>query len=255
MTTPPRALLTHWAAELGCPEAYLAQPGTYLVRSSQLALNRLVVTRTELASVLQVSTMLEDRQEKGALLGGDGPLASEPLTAEQLIARLSQPPLSMAWTEAIFCAPAGAVGKAATAATAQSSRHGPASPLARELRGHDAARLRAVIDAAGEREAFLSGIAGTQPPLFGSFEGDALCAVAGCQPRRGGVVGVRVLTAPQYRLRGHGAAAVSAAIVGGLKRDEYALLSVAYGNRPAMRLCQRLGMDQVAVEEGMELVA
>lgn len=252
MTTLPPAMLTHWAAELGCPEVYFAQPGTYLLRSSQVALNRLVVTRTDVVSVVQVSTILEDRQERGALLGEDGMLATEPLTAEQLIERLSQLPLSMAWTEAIFCANMAPVAAAARLPRVFS---GDVAPAARELRGHDAGRVREVVAAASEREAFLSGITTTRPPLFGSLEGDTLCSVAGCQSRKDSVIAVRVLTAPAYRQRGHAAAAVAAAIAGIVEGGGYPVLSVAYSNRAAMRLCRRLGLDQVAVEEGVELIA
>ena len=249
MTAPPLAVLSHWADELGCPPEYLGQPGTYLLRSPRVALNRFVLLRTEVSAILQVSMVLEDRAERGALLGSGGRLAPEALAAEQLIDRLAQLPLSMAWTEAVFCgAGAGQVAERQVAGV-------PTSPAARELRGGDARRVQDLVAAAGEREAFLSGIAGTQPPLYGSFEGDALCAVAGHEPRQGVVAGVRVLTAPARRRRGHGTAAVAATMQGALAQGEYAVLSVAYGNRAGMRLCRRLGLDQVAVEEGMELVA
>ena len=198
----------------------------------------MVVTRTTVSSILQVSSVLEDAEERAPVLGSGGLLAPQLLAAEQLIERLSQLPLSTAWTEAIFCA--------------ETTRE-MAPTSAKELRGGDAALVRQVLAEAGEREAFLSGLAVTAPPLYGSFEAKTLCAVAACEPRSGPIASVRVITAPRFRRRGHAAAAVAALLRETLSAGQLAYLSVAVGNRAGIRLCERLGLPRVAVEEGMEL--
>jgi GNAT superfamily N-acetyltransferase len=241
----PQQVLAHWAAELGCPAEYFARPGTFLVRSAALALNRFQLLRTGASAVLRVSSILEDTRAPTALFGETGQLAPASLSAEQLIERLQALSLTMAWTDAIYCAADGWL----VPEDVQARQH-----HSDVLRGRNAAALRALVSEAGEREAFLSGIAEVEPPLYGSFAGKTLCAVAGCIGRQQPVVGVRVLVDPRHRRQGHGAAVVAALNSAQLALGKVTLLASSVANRGGVGLARTLDMQQVAIEEGMELL-
>ena len=245
MTPAPAELLAHWSAEFDCPAKYLQQPGTFLVRSADLALNRFQLLRTGASAILRVSSILEDGTSQAALLGDPGPLAPAALGAQQLIERLRALPLTMAWTEAIFCCDRSWERPRRVVAGGQ---------RAALLRGQHAMALRTLIADAGEREAFLSGVAEAEPPLYGSFDGNALCAVAGCVDQQTSITSVRVLVDPRQRRAGHGSAAAAALISAQVGAGKLALMATSVSNRGAVRLARSLGMQHVAMEEGMELL-
>jgi GNAT superfamily N-acetyltransferase len=218
----------YWSRFLGVPCETLRTPGVVVAPHVGLAGWRgtWIFVRAESVVISAPPERLDELRASAA----DWP-KSGPLDAQAAAARLGARP------EAV-------VGPSFQGWLAP-ERFAGGAKLARRLAASDRAALRAFREACAADDWAHGGVAETAQ-LFGTFEGDELVAVAGLRDRGAGACDPGVVTHPSQRRRGHGYAAVSAAVGEALARGQVVLYQTLLANRPALRIAERLGFEPFA---------
>jgi GNAT superfamily N-acetyltransferase len=237
-TVSLQAVVAFWAAQLGCSEAQLAQPGTTVVRAGpDLAGYRgaTVVFRPP-ACVLAVPA---DWYEPVA-----GRIGKRP-PAEVFDVTLLRRVFGSAFEMVIGPAWLG---------YADASDLRPAPTLGtRLLTDRDLAELRRLAAACGPTDWEHSGIDPDRPPVFGCFAGETLAA-AGMLARWGDrLLHVGIVTHPGHRGRGYGKAVVSAMSAHGLAAGGVMQYRTLQANLPSVAIARALGFQRFALTLAVRL--
>jgi len=237
-TVSLQAVVSFWAAHLGCRAAQLAQPRTSVVRNGpDLADYRgaTVVLRPP-ACVLAVP---DDWYERVA-----GRVGWRPPAEVFDVSLLRQ----------VFGSAVDRVIGPAWLGYADASDFRPAPTLgARLLAGQDLAQLERLAAACGTTAWEHSGIDSAHPPIFGCFAGEVL-AGAGTLARWGDrLLHLGVVTHPHYRGRGYGKAVVSAMTAHGLAMGGVLQYRTLQANLPSLAIARTLGFQHVALTLAVRL--
>jgi GNAT superfamily N-acetyltransferase len=230
-TASLQAVVAFWAAHLGCGDAQLAQPGTWVVRSGpDLASYRgaTVVSRPP-ACVLAVP---DDWYELVASKVGHRP------PAEVFdVSRLHE----------VFGTSVDQVIGPAWLGYADASDLRPAPTMGtRLLTDQDLPELRRLAAACGPVDWAHSGIDPARPPVFGCFAGAVLAAAGMLEPWGDRLLHVGIVTHPGYRGRGYGKAVVSAMTAHGLATGGVVQYRTLQANLPSVGIARTLGFQLFA---------
>jgi GNAT superfamily N-acetyltransferase len=223
-----RLVEDYWSRFLGVPFAALRAPGIVVTPHAGLA-----GWRGVWIFVRGASAVVSAPPERAAALraaAGSWPPGSllEPETAASLIG----------------VGRAAVVGPSFQGWLAPERFAGPAKP-ARLLTAADRPALHALRAACSPADWESAGAAaGAQ--LFGTFEGPELVALVALRDRGAGACDPGVVTHPAHRGRGHGLAAVAAAVSDALSRGQLVLYQTLLENRPALRIAEKLGFERYA---------
>jgi GNAT superfamily N-acetyltransferase len=233
-----QAVVSFWAAHLGCSAAQLAQPRTTVVRNGpDLADYRgaTIVFRPP-ACVLAVP---EDWYERIAGRVGRRPPAEV---------------LDVSLVHQVFGSAVDRVIGPAWLGYADASDFRPAPTMGtRLLAGQDLAELERLAAACGTTAWEHSGIDPARPPVFGCFAGEVLAA-AGTLDRWGDrLQHLGIVTHPRYRGRGYGRAVVSAMAAYGLAMGGVLQYRTLEANLPSLAIARALGFQRFALTLAVRL--
>ena len=231
-------VVAFWAAQLGCGQAQLAQPGTSVVRAGpELAGYRgaTVVFRPP-ACVLAVPA------------DWVGPVAS----------RIGQRPPAEVFDvrvlRQVFGSAVDRVIGPAWLGYADASDFRPAPTLGtRRLTDHDLPALRRLAAACGPTAWEHSGIDPARRPLYGCFAGGVLAAAGMLEPWGDRLLHVGIVTHPGHRGRGHGKAVVSAMTTDGLAAGGVLQYRTPQANLPSVGIARALGFQRFALTLAVRL--
>jgi GNAT superfamily N-acetyltransferase len=230
-TVSLQAVVTFWAAQLGCSEVQLAQPSTSVVcNGPELASYRgaTAVFRPP-ACVLAVPADWYD------------PVAS----------KIGQRPpaevFDVVLLRQVFGAAVDQVIGPAWLGYADTSDFRPAPTLGtRLLTDQDLAALERLATACGPTAWKHSGINPARPPVFGCFAGDRLAAAGMLEQWGDRLLQVGIVTHPGYRGRGYGKAVVSAMTAHGLAAGGVVQYRTLQANFPSVGIARALGFRRFA---------
>lgn len=129
----------------------------------------------------------------------------------------------------------------------------PATGSARLLLPVDDNELRRLAAACDAEEWEHSDVQIGQHPLFGSFSGSHLVAVANYRMETRVAAMPGIITHPDYRGQGHGKAALSSAVEHGLSKGFLMLYQTLVLNKPAVAIAESLGYKQYATHLAVRL--
>ena len=147
------------------------------------------------------------------------------------------------------------IGPAFQGSLSSESFHPVRSENVRRLAGSDSRLLRAFHAECGEDDHHDFGI--DKAPLYqtGFFNNGKLAAVSGYRPWNDQVGDPCVLTHPEWRSRGYGAAVMSETVGLALKDGKLLLCQTLESNIPAVTIAQRLGYARYAQHVAVRLKA
>ena len=234
-----RAVVAFWAANLGCRDAQLVQPGTTVVRNGpDLADYRgATVFYRPPACVVAVP---EDWYPAAV-----GRLGRRPAAAVFDIGLLEQ----------VFGSAVDRVIGPAWLGYADASDFRPAPTLeARLLTGEDLPALRQLAATAGPTEWAHSGIDPARPPVFGCYADKILAAAGMLEPWGDRLLHVGILTHPAYRGRGFGKAVVSAMATHGVAAGSVVQYRTLTGNLASVAIARSLGFQHFGQTLAVRLI-
>jgi GNAT superfamily N-acetyltransferase len=237
LAAPVSRIEGFWSAFLGVSAAALREPGVTLAPHAQLSgwngvwlwargRSLVVSAPAEWIEVLEPRSAAAPRA-----LGGD-PEALRSLFGERMGAVIG--PSYHGVLEAAHFSPV---------------RRGEVRPLA----AADAAALASLREACDPAE-WEHGNLEHAGRRFGAFCEGELVAAAALRPWPGGARDPGVVTHPRHRGRGHGAAAVSAAVEEALAEGQLVVYQTLRANRPAVALARRLGFADFASHLAVRLL-
>jgi GNAT superfamily N-acetyltransferase len=233
-----QAVVSFWAAHLGCSAAQLAQPRTSVVRNGpDLADYRgaTIVFRPP-ACVLAVP---EDWYER---------------IAGRVGRRLPAEVFDVSLVHQVFGSAVDRVIGPAWLGYADASDFRPAPTMGTRLLGRqDLAELERLAAACGTISWEHSGIDPARPPVFGCFAGEVLAA-AGMLDRWGDrLLHLGIVTHPGYRGRGYGRAVVSEMAAHGLALGGVLQYRTPEANPPSLAIARALGFQRFALTLAVRL--
>lgn len=237
-TASLQVVVAFWAAQLGCSEDQLAQPGTSVVRAGP-----------ELAGY------------RGATIVFRPPACVLAVPADwyaPVASRIGQRPPAEAFDATllrqVFGAAVDQVIGPAWLGYADASDVRPAPTLGtRLLTDQDLPELQRLAAACGPTAWEHSGIDPARPPVFGCFDGEVLAA-AGMLERWGDrLLQVGIVTHPGYRGRGYGKAVVSAMTAYGLATGGVLQYRTLQANLPSVGIARALGFRRFALTLAVRL--
>jgi RimJ/RimL family protein N-acetyltransferase len=237
-TASLQAVVAFWAAQLGCSEARLGQPGT---------------------SVVPNGPGLADYRGATVVFRPPACVVAVPADWHEPVAsRIGQRPPSEVFDvlllRRVFGAAVDRVIGPAWLGYADASDVRPTPTMGtRLLTDQDQPELRRLASACGPTAWEHSGIDPERPPVFGCFAGESLAA-AGMLERWGDRLWhVGIVTHPGYRGRGYGKAVVSAMTAYGLAAGGVMQYRSLQANLPSIGIARALGFRRFALTLAVRL--